>query len=432
MDKIKNIKFWYLILVAFMIFPIKLAGNFRYFTYIYIYVVPLIYMTVNYKYIINLYFDQKSNKFKIFNIIYIYLFMVSVITPIIRHTFDFSYITSYWKGIFLWIIKYLFLVVIFRKYVYKKELFEEFTNYFIGAVSLYSLVSMLSSLFKPLRYLMVRIIYLSNDDVINLQRGEYYTRFGWTGWSGYNETFICTLAVVLACIMILKSNEFRKQSRYLIAMVLPIIGNAMFGRIGLLVSIICVVITSLCVIFQGNVKYIIMVTSMSIIAIILFIILKQKMEILQNWYKWVFSAFEAYRKTGKFYDNMGTIEHLTTDMYWMPKPITFWLGDGRYTNADGGYYLHTDSGIMRPILYYGFLNYMFSLVGVILSVLEFTKKIMIENSKSSIITVIFIICIAIGLFEFKGESLWMFIGVMIPLVCLMNLSVDGGKGNLSD
>ena len=397
-------------MVAFFQFPIRIAGNLIYVSYFYVYVIPLVYIFINCRYIQSC--SNRNLNIQIFKLIYAWLIFESILWPVMCETYDFSYVTSYWLNMCLWINKYLFLIIIYKKHV--SDEYKGFFEYFIGGASLYSIVSLVSLVCKPIRQLMFKFVYISNQDKINYQRAEYKTRFGWTGWSGFNETLVCTFAVVLACILILKNKKDTiKQRRYLVMVIFPLIGNAMFGRIGLLTSIICIFITCCVTFFKGNVKYVLKLLIVISVIIVAFLMLKDKVKTFQTWYSWVFSAFDTYKATGKFYDNMGSVEHLTKDMYWMPEIETFLWGDGRYTESTGAYYMHTDSGVMRPILYYGICNYILSLMGMALLVRTFS-----DNSYRTNRIVIMLLCVCIGIFEFKGESIWMFVGILFPLVLL--------------
>ncbi|MCI9359966.1 MAG: hypothetical protein HFG65_03215 [Hungatella sp.] len=328
----------------------------------------------------------------------------------------------------LWVMKYTFLIVVFKKHVSPNGGFEEFSEYFIKGASVYVMVSSASLILSPIRKLMFKIIYLSNADMINMRHSEYQTRFGWTGWSGFNETFVCTVAVILACILILNNNDrLEKQKKYLSLMIFPLIGNALYGRIGLLCSVSCILVTCFFVFMKGNMKYVLEIAAVFLMGLAVFIILKERVEIFKGWYRWIFSAFENYLKTGKFYDNMGSIEHLTTDMYWLPEWNTFLFGDGRYLNANGSYYMHTDSGIMRPMLYYGIGNYMMSTLAILLLVHEFALSVMKHGNRRNIKLIIVILILGIAIFEFKGESLWMFTGVLLPITLMSGLTASRGN-----
>lgn len=419
MDKEKiNIKIWYLFLVAFIQFPLKLKGNLIYLSYMYVYGIPLIYLMLNINWVIKLYKCNKKIGFQFFKLIYIYIFLISILWPFICGTYDFSYITSYWSDIALWCIKYLFLIIVYKKNVNKKGEIEGFFEYFIRGTSLYVLVSLVSWLASPVKELMYKIIYLSNADLLKMERLEYHTRFGWTGWSGFNETMVCSVAVIMACILILNNNDdVSKQKHYLFSLIIPLIGNALYGRTGFLVSAICIALTCLFVFLKGNVRYIIIIILLFFAGQTLFTMLNERIEIFQIWYKWVFSALENYRNGGKFYDNMGSIQHLTTHMYWLPEWKTLLFGDGRYMNDDGTYYLYTDSGLMRPMLYYGIVNYIISIIAVFLLVKEFAFSVSKNGNQQNYKLIIIMLLLSIAGFEFKGESLWMFISILLPLYC---------------
>ena len=416
MENTKKLNKWFLILVAIFQFPLKLAGSLHYLTYIYLYLISLIYVFANYKYLVK----NKTDKFQIFKLVYIYLFFVAIIWPIINGTFDFSYVSEYCTDAFLWVIKYSFLVIIFIKYVLKDNPFEEFAEYFIRGAGIYAFVSLLFALIKPLREIAMNIFYLTEADRTNMLRGEYVTRFGWTGWSTFNETYVCTIAVILGCIIIYNSDNWNKRKQYLKIIVLPLVGNAMFGRIGLLVSVLCIAISIFLIVIKGNVKILLLSLAACALAVAMFFLLKNKTSVLNTWYEWVFSAFRNYQTMGKFYDDMGTIEHLSKDMYWMPKTSTFLLGDGRYTNPDGSYYMHTDPGVMRQILYYGVFHYMLSIVGMLLLINQFARESICCTERKRIIIVYILLLLALVVFELKGETIWMLLGILMPFVSMLN------------
>lgn len=50
-------------------------------------------------------------------------------------------------------------------------------------------------------------------------------------------------------------------------------------------------------------------------------------------------------------------DHLFNDMYFKIPKSTILFGDGFYVNSDGSYYMHTDAGYMRNILYFGIVGF---------------------------------------------------------------------------
>lgn len=419
MTREKKIRWWYLLLVALIQFPLKLAGNLRYLTYIYIYVIPIIYLILNINWLFSFFNRIKTIRLQLFKIIYIYLFTISILWPLIFRTFDFSFVTLYWRGFFLWILKYVFLIAVFEKHISSENDIEYFVEYLGRSIMLYTLFSLICVLIPSFRKIAMQKIYLSTTDIINYQRAEYGTRFGWSGWSSFNETAICTITVVILCILILKNNNnIKKQTHFLILSIFPLLGNALYGRIGLLTSLVSIGFTCCFVFFKGNMKYIFIILVVAIGLYFIFVLLKDKVAMFKDWYQWVFSAFANYRKTGKFYDNMGSVQHLTSDMYWLPKMDTFLFGDGRYTNTDGTYYMYTDSGVMRPMLFYGIINYFISVMATFFVIIEFSINTVGHSNKKNIKLAIFLLLMSISIFEFKGESIWMFLAMIIPLTYL--------------
>lgn len=418
MKESKKIKIWFVILMALIQFPLKLAGNLRYGAYVFVYLIPFLYLIKNLNITFNLLTKRNNKRIAIFKFLLLYLILISLIWPILLGTYDFTYVTVYWRGYFLWILKYLFLVVVFLKHIDKEGSFDLFAKHFIVAVSLYVSFSIITLIPAARNYAM-KIIYISTDYLSLYNHPQSYTRFGWTGWSGFNETTVCSFAVLLGCILIIKETNKKKKFDMLLQLIIPVIGNALYGRIGLLASVLCIGLMCIYVILDGNGQFAFKTICICTLGLFIFIMLKDKITILGNMYKWIFSAFKNYLEYGKFYDSMGSIEHLLTDMYWVPDIKTLLIGDGRYTDGSS-YYMHTDSGIMRPILYYGVINYFISIFGLVSLANRFTSRLL--NAKKSKLIIQFIICIFVFVFEFKGESLWMTVGMLFPIALMLEYS----------
>jgi len=74
----------------------------------------------------------------------------------------------------------------------------------------------------------------------------------------------------------------------------------------------------------------------------------------------VFEAVYNYIDSGETSTKSGEI---LQQMYFPISWQTFLVGDGKYTGDDGGYYMHSDAGIMRNILFYGIFGLLFILFG---------------------------------------------------------------------
>ena len=124
---------------------------------------------------------------------------------------------------------------------------------------------------------------------------------------------------------------------------------------------------------------------------------------VQEWFNWMSKPFVQILTTGKT-DNY-SYHQLVNNMYFMPEFKTFIIGDARYveprTNA---YYMHTDAGYMRQILFWGIIGSIFTYGFVLYSLKRFGKY------KQNKLAILLLICFV--LYEFKGEIFY----EMIPLV----------------
>ncbi|MDT2802004.1 hypothetical protein P7H56_06915 [Vagococcus lutrae] len=110
--------------------------------------------------------------------------------------------------------------------------------------------------------------------------------------------------------------------------------------------------------------------------------------------KFAFQLYYNYNNYGKL--STSSTDKLFKEMYFPLEIKTMVLGDGRYTGVDGKYYMYTDAGIMRNILYGGFLMIIVLLVYQLAMFSWERKELRVQN----ISIVIFLITV-----HFKGEVL---------------------------
>lgn len=100
-----------------------------------------------------------------------------------------------------------------------------------------------------------------------------------------------------------------------------------------------------------------------------------------------------YQESGRFSTSSTT--RLFDEMYFnIEEAKTFLIGDAIYTNEDGSYYMHTDAGYMRNILYFG-------LIGIIILFFYQTK-----------------------FFHWKRKTDWFQNGLIITYVLIMHVKGD--------
>lgn len=81
---------------------------------------------------------------------------------------------------------------------------------------------------------------------------------------------------------------------------------------------------------------------------------------IENMKKFAFEMFYNI-KDGKGFNTTSTTK-MFDNMYFSVNADTLILGDGKYTNEDGSYYMNTDVGYMRNILFFGLIGISFMIL----------------------------------------------------------------------
>lgn len=327
--------------------------------------------------------------------------MVCII-PFVYNTHDMSYLSYY-------LYNWGRIVILCGSFIFCHS-FYECIDLIIYAISLYVIFSIIL-LVPPIHLLYMKIISnptINSDRVFDLYSKTYYTRFGLQGFSGFGATFRCSEAVLLCCYMLSIVIQSKKLSRkYLICLMINIIGNCFYGRVGVIASLILV----LCTITYLTVKYkkykIFMgAIIISVLIIYFFLVHIDRLKQINSFY-WIFEGFINYLERGKF-ETSSSI-HLR-EMYIKPSFNTIIWGDGYYTQK-GMYYMHTDVGFLRPLFFGGIMMVLlyYGLLIPLLYVLG--KKLRCNNGNFFIL----ISLMLISIFELKGEELLEFTNTLFVL-----------------
>lgn len=258
----------------------------------------------------------------------------------------------------------LFLYAFLKEKGYEKRI----VNYILVAFVLQALIALLgvvSPLFREL-------IYLTKDEYTIKKSKEYGFIRGLSlaasSFFGLSVPFGCTLILFFS-----KRNTLTNDRPVLGTFVylLLMIGTFFAGRMGLLGAILGLVyVLVFCrkTIQKANVLKIlstigkILLVALAVIGLIsLAAPNNELLKIARRMFKFVTEFFTVTDRTGLFET---TSTNTLLNMYFPIPWKTFFLGDGLYTNAaTGGYYMGTDAGYMRPILYLGIFGLL--LMGVL-------------------------------------------------------------------
>lgn len=137
------------------------------------------------------------------------------------------------------------------------------------------------------------------------------------------------------------------------------------------------------------------------------------LETNETWQKMYIYLFQ-FLNNGKIdISNVSSLNHMFRDMYFDLSPSQVLIGDGLYTASNGLYYMNTDVGFMRNVLFWG------SGCTIILYIYEIVFLYFRANTiKSKFFSTLVLIMLFI--FEFKGQTLSFLIIAQSILVLTQN------------
>jgi len=94
-------------------------------------------------------------------------------------------------------------------------------------------------------------------------------------------------------------------------------------------------------------------TKMFLFLVILLILIYLNIDFDQPVFQWAFEPLLNFAE-GRGFTSSSSV-NLVQDMLFVPSLSQFLFGDGVYTDKYGGYYMGTDSGLLRSVLFGGFL-----------------------------------------------------------------------------
>lgn len=413
MRELKTYK-WIVLLFCYYIYPFVVHGA-SVFSYAMTYGIPLIYVILNYRLLIKLVRKVKKSQFQCLVLIII-LVLLSIIYPILHQTDDYSYvmITTF---VFRKLFVYIFLCLILIKRYKEKASPEIFMYYFCIATSLYVICTIAFVGVPPLKEFWVSKV--NSEDMIERFHDTYgyVARTGWQGFSGFRNTLRCSIAIVFL-IYLLYEKEQIKKFVFAVLFLLCGLGNLFYGRVGVAVSAICIIMA----VFRYKIVKPTVVLKWCLAAgglLIAVYILCMINPLMNQWYVWVTRPFINLLTTGSF--NNASVNELVEKIF-LPETKTLIWGDGRYT-FEGHYYMRTDSGFMRKILFWGVPCTLLAYYVTWLSMKSFQSK-----------KIFLLLLVSFMIFEVKAEVYSEFISWMLSLSFLDNWEkrVNEPKRNLFD
>lgn len=412
-----------LFIAHYLMYPFYFSGVSNLLQQLIIFGSIFIYGFVNINQLISIFASINTNKRNFIMVLIFYLFILSssFFIPIVNGTNDMSYFTNLFRST-LYMSLFTVLLSMVRAVHGNKQIRTKMINLFLIVTRNYVIVTILFLMLPTLKNFWFRLINISTGNLELLMKPQYFARVGWTGYSGFSITVYCTIAVILGSYLLFKYySEYQKLNfNYLSSILMALIGNTFYGRSGLLISLTVLGISILFfAFFYKKTSIIITLISGILMSFIILYILKDYNVTLLAWYNWMMEPILSILETG-------TIETSSTDTLWsmwfIPDVKTFLFGDGYYTNpVTGSYYMGTDVGYIRPILFFGIF---FTIVNYTIPIL---MTYTISKGKKEERLLAFLLLITMFLFEIKGEVVHMFIPIIFIVYLGSNLQLTNNE-----
>ena len=402
----KEFKWWILLLCAYHFFPfITVQGSIV--MYAWAYAFPMLYIALNINYLKRIFSIISSSEILVPIISILLLSCFSILIPVTYGTSDLTYLTGAIMTMIKIMIRMLFVVLVILKHV-PNATKETYMKYFIFSCCLYilgTIIMLVVPQIKDVFYNLVKESELSKELALD---SRYNTRYGWGGFSGFEYTFKCVIAIIFNNYLIEKNIKNTKIWWMLSVTVVLLIGTLFYGRIGFLVAML--VMLALCVRLLKKRPKILLIAIIGVVgAAIGLLVLQARNETIRAWFEWAFDLFLTFFETGKL--ETGSSNVLLDRMLFIPEIKTILMGDGMYSTATG-YYMETDSGLMRPLLFGG-------IVFALLRYFSFYILLAISIIKNKVCKEIKAMYLWIGItcfiFEIKGEIIFSCLPIVLWL-----------------
>lgn len=383
------------IIFCLFIHPVMFKGT-ALLSYIYQYGIPIIYIFLHIRSVTKL-----SGKQAMIYGLLLFMILLSIMYPTLHATNEYSYLRVS-TFVFRKIIVYIFIIsILVRHYKYETSV-EHFMYYFSIVQAIYVIGTMLLVFVPGIKEFWFSIFNEVIESETLLQSYGYTFRIGWQGFSGYEFTILCSISCMFLLYLYYGENAGIRitQHQFMIPYCLCFLGNMFYGRSGLVVSI-CTCIVGVVIWNKVNLVHLFRF-AIVVVVFIYGIYALRNVGIFKEWYNWMSTPIINLFSKGSF-DNASI--SATHDMVFNPEIKSFFFGDGYY-EKDGYYYMRTDSGYMRSILFWGVFGSFICYLTTIISLWETKKR--------SVLLFVMLMG-AFLVFEYKGHVYFDFILIMLAM-----------------
>ncbi len=242
----------------------------------------------------------------------------------------------------------------------------------------FSIILILQSIIIILMMLSPDIKVIIQDNIRTTEEIDRMATYGGVRGLGLSGSIAFGLAATMGLLGYILfywgvNNSKLSTSLFLLIFLICFIASLSAGRTSFLGFLLGFIFA-----YIPRVKLSILLKNILIITFLLYLIFILLMSIpefrttIENYSLYAFQPIYKFLETGSF--SVSSTEKLQK-MYFLPNDSwTILFGDGKYTNIDSTYYMHTDAGYMRFMLYFGLFGSLIPYIGFILISFFFAKN----------------------------------------------------------
>lgn len=408
----QKLKFYHYFIFLYCFFPFTFRAG-RVFQLLLSYGLAFVYVIFNFPLLV-----KKINSKFILNSVCLNLLVFAsllLIPSLITLTNDFGFLFQYIASYRSILLILCISVILIRHGI---DDWKEIAIIYIRTLSLYVLFSLIL-LIPNIHKFWMNIIFLTETNQEAASGIAYYTRFGLQGFSGWGHTILCSIAVSLFWLLKIKGTRISYLYYFLC-----LVGCAMYGRSGLLVSMMISLIASIAAFKYRKIKYFMFFLIIGVVLYVLLLLyMNSSLSTQYNAFSWILEPFLNILKGNKSASSSSDVLKSMYENFHIEDVKSLLIGEGRYTGEHGHYYKSTDVGFMRPLYFGGLLFETLYYTGIFLLFLSASKSIEKKYRK----LFIFLLGISFLVFELKGESYFMLTRVLL-LFCFKGAN----KENIND
>ena len=336
--------------------------------------------------------------------------ILAVISPLIHKTYDFTYL-PFLIGLILCIFRGILLVYVFNKIFDEEVNTKLYMKYFIYSCLIYvgfTVIFIILPSFKEFWF---------NYVIVPIQGPDYFAykfRYSLDGFAAFSAAGVFSIALLINSYLLISENDKKEVMKNLASYIVILCGCFIYGRVTIFAIIISIIFIIISCEDKNKLKklFLYLVGICSVMIIVLLQLGKYNNDIMV-WTNWAFEFIGNLFK-GKL-ANTYSLTHMLEDMYFIPSLKTILLGDGRYLGVDGiGYYMQTDVGFLRPVLFFGVAGLITNYSAVIVILNKLRNMFNKEKNKTGAVLIICIFLIWMIL-ELKGEAFHRVLYCMLPM-----------------